>query len=129
MDTIVASVSSILCVAQLDRYEWALASCTLYPPSHTCRKPHCSRTSKGLLLTKAEAQQCVLYTLDQGLIPVYSVQLYCEGRFSPHGLTMRSHYLSLSHHVQYHHSFQVEGDHRTYYDEISGGSDATVLAG
>jgi hypothetical protein len=56
------------------------ASHTIYPPQHTCTNPGCSRTKKGLLLKKAEARQVVLYTLDKGALPAYSVHLYCEGK-------------------------------------------------
>jgi hypothetical protein len=93
------------------------ASRALYPPSHSCLKPQCSRTKKGLLLKKAEARQAVLYTLDRGPIPVYSVHLYCEGEIFP---LARRHALNfeVACHVNYHHNFLVENSQRTYYAGI-----------
>jgi hypothetical protein len=55
-----------------------LASQTLYPPQHTC--PDCSRDENPGRITKSEQRQAVLYTLDRGAIPVYSVHLYCDSK-------------------------------------------------
>lgn len=52
---------------------------SLYPPQHTCLHPDCTRSKKGQALKKAEQRQAVLYTLDSGVLPVWSVHLYCEG--------------------------------------------------
>jgi hypothetical protein len=56
-----------------------LAYHTFYPPHHICTRADCVRTSKGLLLKKAQTRQIVLYTLDYGAVPAYAISLYCEG--------------------------------------------------
>ncbi|KAF8236157.1 hypothetical protein L208DRAFT_1253313, partial [Tricholoma matsutake] len=53
---------------------------TLYPSQHTCQNTDCSRNKQNLTLKKAEQRQAVLFTSDQGVIPVWSVHLYCEGK-------------------------------------------------
>ena len=53
---------------------------TLYPPQHTCQNTDCSCNKRNLTLKKAEQRQAVLFTSDQGVIPVWSVHLYCEGK-------------------------------------------------
>jgi hypothetical protein len=67
-----------------------------------------------------EAQQAVLYTLDQGPVPVYSVQLYCEGTpFIPRANPFHTNQsLSLACRITYHHNFQVKDEQRTYFDTI-----------
>jgi len=39
----------------------------------------CRHRNKGLALKKVEQLQAVLYTLDCGALPVWSIHLYCEG--------------------------------------------------
>ena len=56
---------------------------TLYPPQHTCINPSCECSRSGQLLKKEEQRQAVLYTLDKGAVPVRSVHLYCDSKFSP----------------------------------------------
>jgi hypothetical protein len=55
---------------------------TLYPTQHSCIKPNCARTKKGMLIKKSEARRVVLYTHDQGPVPAYSIHLYCEGTYA-----------------------------------------------
>ncbi|KAG2030229.1 hypothetical protein BDR03DRAFT_878808 [Suillus americanus] len=77
---------------------------TLYPPSQTCTTPSCLNLSK---LMTANQQPAVLYTLPQGPIATYSVDLKCKVC-----------------NTKYHHSFSV--DHKvpqakrehTYYGDI-----------
>ncbi|KDQ59117.1 hypothetical protein JAAARDRAFT_57079 [Jaapia argillacea MUCL 33604] len=52
-------------------------------------------------LTKAEQRQAVLFTLDRGVRPAYSVHLYCEKCY-----------------INYHHNFSVHDGMRSYYDGI-----------
>jgi hypothetical protein len=59
-----------------------LAADTLYPPQHSCIQPGCSRAARGLCLKKMHYWRVVLYTLDRGAVPAYSVSLYCECAFS-----------------------------------------------
>jgi len=56
-----------------------LAPQTIYPPTKICWNEGCSRTRKGISLQKAEHRQAVLYTLDNGVLPVWSVHFYCQG--------------------------------------------------
>lgn len=72
---------------------------TIYPPFHYCQNPDCERASKGLSLKKEETRRAVLFTLDNGAIPVYSIHLYCT-----------------SCHINYHNNFYVKGGQRNYYD-------------
>ena len=51
---------------------------TIYPPSHLCQNPSCSRAIKQLALKKTEARQAILFTLASGAVPVWSVHLVCE---------------------------------------------------
>ncbi|KAG1890516.1 uncharacterized protein F5891DRAFT_964873, partial [Suillus fuscotomentosus] len=77
---------------------------TLYPPSQTCATPGCSNIRK---LITANQRPAVLYTLAQGPIATYSIDLKCEVC-----------------NVKFHHSFWV--DHkvpqaeceRTYYSDV-----------
>ncbi|KAF6740950.1 hypothetical protein DFP72DRAFT_836362 [Ephemerocybe angulata] len=50
---------------------------SLWPPSHLCSNPACSRTSKGQKLQKVEIRSAILYTLGKGPIPVNSIHLEC----------------------------------------------------
>lgn len=52
---------------------------TIYPPTKVCSNEDCPRTRKGVSLQKAEQRQAVLYTLDNGALPVWSVHFYCQG--------------------------------------------------
>jgi len=73
------SMSYHFILLKLLTYLWLVASHTLYPPQHKCSNVECLQNKKGLLLKKAEQWQAVLYTLNKGLLPAYSVHLYCEG--------------------------------------------------
>lgn len=55
---------------------YSIASVTLYPPSHSCTRPECPKTSS---LKKAEQRAVLMYTLDRGVLPAYAVHLYCPG--------------------------------------------------
>ncbi|KAJ7190272.1 hypothetical protein GGX14DRAFT_579985 [Mycena pura] len=48
---------------------------TLYPPSHHCTHAICNRLAP---LKKAIPRQVVVYTLSDGVVPAWEVQLYCE---------------------------------------------------
>ncbi|EDR07736.1 uncharacterized protein LACBIDRAFT_298235 [Laccaria bicolor S238N-H82] len=74
---------------------------SIYPLQHHCINPNCQRTQKGLALKKAEQRQAVLYMLDSGPIPVWSVHLYCEKCK-----------------VNYHSNFHVHQGKRVYYGGI-----------
>ncbi|KAJ7587809.1 hypothetical protein C8J56DRAFT_942650, partial [Mycena floridula] len=82
-------------------YKQGLALRSLYPPSHLCTTAACSRRANGTLLKKAEQHQAILYTLEQGAIPVWSVHLYCDECK-----------------INYHHKFSVKDEVATYYDGI-----------
>ena len=56
-----------------------LAFCTLFPPQHHCIAADCPRSARGLLMKKSESRNAVVYTLDSGPQPAYSVHLYCPG--------------------------------------------------
>jgi hypothetical protein len=91
---------------------------SIYPLVHFCTMVGCHRTGRGLALNKAEQRQAVLYTLDKGALPVWSVHLYCEG-VDPivcyHGLYKCSTSL-LECKVNYHHNFYVpHGGQRHYF--------------
>jgi hypothetical protein len=60
-------------------HDVGLAADTLYPPQHCCIQPTCVRMHKGLCLKKTYFQKVVLYSLDRGAVPAYSVSLYCPG--------------------------------------------------
>jgi len=75
----------------------------------------CRRTGRGLALNKAEQRQAVLYTLDKGALPVWSVHLYCEGTVD---LTIYYHQCSMCPsecRVNYHHNFYVPQDGQRHY--------------
>lgn len=58
---------------------------------------HCSRASKGFKLQRCEARQAILYTIDRGAIPIYSVHLKCD-----------------SCRVNYHHDYYIHNNERHY---------------
>ncbi|KAN0096936.1 hypothetical protein V8E55_001382 [Tylopilus felleus] len=78
-----------------------LPGCTLYPPVQYCSMSSCPRTLKGMRMMHAEQWQCVLYTVSDGPLPVYSVHLSCEAC-----------------EVNYHHNFKVYKGERTYYGGV-----------
>jgi hypothetical protein len=53
----------------------------IYPPSHMCKNPNCTRSVKGQKLQAVKQRMGVLYTLD-GPVPIYSAFLTCQGEFS-----------------------------------------------
>ncbi|KAF8968974.1 hypothetical protein BDZ97DRAFT_1654410 [Flammula alnicola] len=71
---------------------------SIYPAQSHCINLDCQRTQKGLALKKTEQRQAVLYTLDNGPLPVWSVHLYCEKC-----------------NVNYHHNFYIHQGRRIYY--------------
>jgi hypothetical protein len=101
MATTVALVSHLHRSFLEESQQGLLASRTLYPPQYSCSKPGCPRTKNGLLLKKEEVRQVVLYTLDSGALPAYSIHLSCQAC-----------------HINYHHNFSVESGQRIYYDGI-----------
>ena len=64
-------------------HDVGLAADTLYPPQHCCIQPTCARMLKGFCLKKTYFQKVVLYSLDRGAVPAYSVSLYCPGMSWP----------------------------------------------
>ena len=46
------------------------SSRALFPPSHKCMNPLCNSVIRGLKLQKAEQRAAVLFTFDQGPLPV-----------------------------------------------------------
>ncbi|KAG9314694.1 hypothetical protein JVU11DRAFT_5501 [Chiua virens] len=74
---------------------------TLYPPSQVCSTPTCRHSLKGHRMMRAEQRRCVLYTLADGAIPVYSVHLMCEAC-----------------RINYHHNFKVSNGQRIYYGNV-----------
>ncbi|KAF7323566.1 hypothetical protein MKEN_00576900 [Mycena kentingensis (nom. inval.)] len=82
------------------KYGWkrGLTSLTLYPPSHYCDNPTCTRDNP---LKKAATRQVIVYTLNKGAMPAYEVQLYCE--------TCKTTYFP---------DFSVHNRVRTYYNGI-----------
>ncbi|KAF8799170.1 hypothetical protein BYT27DRAFT_7228010 [Phlegmacium glaucopus] len=78
----------------------ATAFRSIFPPSHQCMNTSCKRFQR-LMLKKAESRQAVLFTMDYGAIPVWSVHLICECC-----------------NVNYHHNYQVYQGQQIYYDGI-----------
>ncbi|KAJ7759415.1 hypothetical protein DFH07DRAFT_1023762 [Mycena maculata] len=76
----------------------SITSLTIYPPSHHCTNPVCGRKSP---MKRAEAHQVVVYTLSSGVIPAWSVQLYCPDC-----------------NTTYHPDYSVQKGRRTYYGGI-----------
>ncbi|KAF8445913.1 hypothetical protein L210DRAFT_3392409 [Boletus edulis BED1] len=77
---------------------------TLYPPTQHCPVPSCSRTLKGMRckrMMRAQQRQCVLYTVSDGPLPIYTVHLSCEAC-----------------EINYHYNFKVFKGERTYYGGI-----------
>ena len=82
-------------------HEHGLTFYTLFPPQHHCTSTDCPRSKRGLLLKKAESRQAVLFTLNDGAIPIYSTHLSCPKC-----------------RINYHHNFYVHNDRRIHYDTI-----------
>ncbi|KAF8233444.1 hypothetical protein L208DRAFT_1266778, partial [Tricholoma matsutake] len=70
---------------------------TLYPPQHSCIQSGCPHASRGHCLKKTYYWRVVLYTLDCGAVPAYSVSLYCEDCK-----------------ISYYHNYDIKGGHRHY---------------
>jgi hypothetical protein len=60
-------------------YNCQLASHTFYPPRQTCQNVGCAQHAKGQPLKKAEPREVAFYTQNEGVLPAYSVHLYCDG--------------------------------------------------
>ena len=62
---------------------YATASRTFYPPHQTCQNIGCAQHATGISksLKKAEPQEVAFYTLNEGVLPAYSVHLYCIGMY------------------------------------------------
>ncbi|KAJ7104650.1 hypothetical protein C8R44DRAFT_639958 [Mycena epipterygia] len=80
-----------------------ITSLTMYPPSHHCTNSNCGRHKH---LTKAEMRQVVVYTLGNGVVPAWEVQLYCRDcntmyypNFSVHRGT-RTYYAGIPRYIQ-----------------------------
>lgn len=64
-----------------------------------------------------EQRQCVLYTVADGPLPVYSVHLSCEGvSMMARAYKMTDGYVACQ--INYHYNFKVSGGKRTYYGGI-----------
>ncbi|KAJ6602853.1 hypothetical protein DFH09DRAFT_1470889 [Mycena vulgaris] len=75
-----------------------ITALNLYPPSHLCDNPACTRTNP---LKKAECRQVVVYTIAKGVRPAWSIHLYCEDC-----------------NTNYQYEFSVHKGVRTYYGGI-----------
>ncbi|KAF8911997.1 hypothetical protein CPB84DRAFT_1841711 [Gymnopilus junonius] len=75
---------------------------SIYPSQSHCLNPNCQRNQKGLALKKAEQRQAVLYTLDNGPLPVLPLLMFKYN-------TERR--------MNYHYNFYVQGGRRVYYDD------------
>lgn len=60
-----------------------IASKTFYPPFKLCPNHSCTRRARGLMLNKVEQRKAVYFTFNNGAIPAYSVQMYCQRKCSP----------------------------------------------
>ena len=96
------------------------AFCTIFPPSHLCMNKSCERF-QWLMLKKSEARQAVLFTMDRGPIPVWSIHLYFQRMqicFS-HRITSSCYLIFIiGCKVNYHHNFRVHEGQQIYYDKI-----------
>lgn len=50
----------------------------LYPPNKQCLALSCLHTLKGMHMMHAQQWECILYTVSNGPLPVYSVHLACK---------------------------------------------------
>jgi hypothetical protein len=66
-----------------------------------CLNSDCDSVIKGHKLQRAEQRAAVLFTLDQGPLPIWSVHLTCEACKT-----------------NYHNNFRVTDGQRIYYDTI-----------
>lgn len=98
-----------------------LAFHSIYPPSHQCMNTSCKR-SQQLMLKKAESRKAVLFTVEHGPIPVWSVHLVCEGmsRSTINGSIEKGWWDDLWTvcKINYHNNFRVFQGQRMYYDGI-----------
>jgi CxC5 like cysteine cluster associated with KDZ transposases len=96
------------------RHSLGLAADTLYPPQHSCIQSGCSHARKGLCMKKTYYQKAVLYTLDHGAVPAYSVSLYCEGVSSLFNQQSHAHPVKDCK-ISYYHNYYIKDGHRYYY--------------
>ncbi|KAK7683616.1 hypothetical protein QCA50_013454 [Cerrena zonata] len=83
-----------------------LAYRAFYPPVRVCQNPQCIhfRLNNNIqTLTEPVTHQATLFTLAEGVLPVYTTSLYCHVC-----------------HIRYHHNYYVnaESNTRTYYSSI-----------
>lgn len=71
----------------------------LWPPSQLCTNPDCKRTDNGRKLQIATQREGILYTLNEGPIPIHSCFLTCKDCKT-----------------DYHLDFYVKNERRFYYD-------------
>lgn len=85
-----------------------------------CLNTDCMRNNKGKMLRKSEQRQAVLFTLDQGVLPAWSVHLYCEGSYNSIICLMSTNNVLFAQgcKVNYHHNYRMEGTNRIYYDSL-----------
>jgi len=96
------------CTEQLEETFWVhgrdlgfSSARTIFPPSHLCSNSDCTSVIRGRKLQKAEQRAIVLFTLDHGPLPTWSVHLSCKAC-----------------NINYHHNFRVKEGQRIYYDNI-----------
>src|ERR1700722_2914027 len=94
------------------------SSQTLYPPSHQCQNADCNRNSRGLRLQKAEQHQGVLYTLNDGSLPVWVIRLYCQGVSACYDTFAMHSHSQIPCKIDYHLNYYVRAGQRTYYDSM-----------
>ncbi|KAF8237251.1 hypothetical protein L208DRAFT_1517689, partial [Tricholoma matsutake] len=87
----------------------SLTSWTFYPPHQTCQNIGCAQHAKGQPLKKAKPREVMFYTQNKGVLPAYSVHLYCDVC-----------------HTNYHHNFHVKDGVHTYYNGCDPGWQASV---
>ena len=84
-----------------------------------CLNPNCNHTNS---LKKAQQRRTVLYTLDRGPVPSWSIHLYCRGEFIRCDIqVIESNHAILrliECHTNYHNNFYVRSGMRFYYDSI-----------
>lgn len=93
----------------------------MYPPVTYCTDSLCNRPTKGLKLQKTDQTQGVLYTLDNGVRPVWVIRFQCEGMSSRIQMIIINQYLSddlmnIGCQTAYYHNYFVKNGMRHYYD-------------
>lgn len=90
---------------------------TFYPPNTHCSNSRCTNLSS---LKAAEQRAAVVFTLDKGTLPAYSIYLTCPSVSFSHFCLPLAH--SYKHcaacRVQYHHNYSVQEGRRYYYPGI-----------